>query len=142
MVSVFDKRKSELRIRDQLPNGQKVNLYFSRFRTDTEISQWKVGFYIGDRKEANLWYNKQSKKYPSKINGDGTISALLWALKYINGFVNHLKINEELLIGWDDDKRKRAYQRLKKYGFINYYDVQGNVTFIGARNPSYWTNEC
>ena len=138
MVKVFNKRRSELRIRDQLPNGQKVNLYFYRLRTNTGFYQWHVGFYIGDRKEANLWFNRQSKKQPSHIKGDGTITALLWALGYIIGFVHQLQKNEELVISWEDDKRKRAYKRLKKYGFTDYYDDEGNVTHLGIRNPEYW----
>ncbi|WP_079708613.1 hypothetical protein [Paraliobacillus ryukyuensis] len=138
MVTVFKNRRSELRIRDQLPNGKKVNLYFCRHRTDTEFYQWHIGFYIGDRKEANLWFNKHSKKQPSTIKGDGTIAALLWALGYIRGFVTQLEKNEELVIGWEDRKRKRAYKRLRKYGFVNYYDDEGNVSHLGIRNPEYW----
>mgnify|MGYP006875674364 CR=1 FL=1 len=138
LVKVFNKRRSELRIRDQLPNGQKVNLYFARHRTKEGFFQWSVGFYIGERKEANLWFNKHSKKQSSTIKGDGTITALLWALGYIRGFIQQLQKNEELVIGWEDDKRKRAYKRLRKYGFRNYYDDKGNVTHLGIRNPEYW----
>lgn len=141
MLRGFDKRPSEFRLREQLPNGQEVNLYFQRFRSeDDDVSyQWFVGFYIGSRKEANRWFNHRSKNKPKNlIKGDGSLSALKWALKHILIFVGQLNRNEELVIGWEDQKRKRAYQFLRRHGFIDYYDEDDEVTHLGMRNKKYW----
>lgn len=136
--TIFDRRPSEYRIREQLPNGQKVNLYFVRNKGHDNFYQWHVGFYIGDRKEANKWFNHHPRKRKNEIKGNGTLTALRWALKHILEFVYRLKNNEELIIGWEDEKRKRAYQFLKRYGFVEYYDESGEFTHLGIRNPDLW----
>ncbi len=138
MRTVFLKRPSELRIREQLPNGQKRNLYFVRHRAPGNFYQWQVGLYIGDRKEANLWFNHHSKKYCNGIKGDGSITALRCALRYIIEFANNMSEMEELTVSWHDDKRKRAYQYLRRYGFFDYYDASGNLIALGTRNQEYW----
>lgn len=138
-MKVYDKRPSELRVRDQLPNGQLVSLYFIRKRTDSQMYQWHIGLFIGGtRKQANLWFTKRSKKYKTGITGDGSLTGLRWAKDIILRFVDALNKNEELVIGWDDSKRGRAYQWLKRYGFIGYYDEKGKFTHLGIRNTQIW----
>ncbi|QAS52391.1 hypothetical protein [Halobacillus litoralis] len=146
MLRVYNKRRSEYRLREQLPNGQEVNLYFYRLRApyiedaDPEISyQWFVGFYIGSRKEANRWFKHNQKNKPKNIvTGNGTLTAMKWAMDHILDFAGKMDRNEELVIGWEEVRRKKAYQFLRRYGFTDYYDELGNPTHLGIRNKEYW----
>lgn len=133
------KRKSQYRIRELLPNGQYLNLYFKRKKGHTTgFFQWHVGMYISEnRKESNRWYSKKYKGKKSTIVGDGTIVALRHALHAILEFKDQLGFNEELLIGWEDERRMNAYRWLKRYGFIDYTE-DGKVSAYGIRNPEYW----
>lgn len=122
-----------------LPNGQLLNLYFYRKRYHGEPTQWHVALYLSrTRKEANLWYSNNSKRKRNRITGDGSLTGLKEALWYIKEFTKLLGYNEELIVQWEDEKRMSAYRFLKRYGFIDYKDEEGNVTAYGIRNPEYW----
>jgi hypothetical protein len=140
MLRNTTRRKTDIRICEKLPNGQLMNLYLKRWRSDL-IMQWTVGLYISNtRKEANEWWNKRPKGKRSKITGDGSINGLCLAFRYIMEVVHSLGINEELIIEWEDERRRSAYRILKKYGFRDYYaEVGKNITGYGIRNPEYWT---
>jgi hypothetical protein len=134
-------RKTDIRICEKLPNGQLMNLYFKRWQGNN-IMQWSVGLYISStRKEANMWWNKRPKHNKSRITGDGSLNGLCLAFKYIMEVVHSLGINEELVVEWEDERRKSAYRILKRYGFRDYHDIDNGeaITGYGIRNPKYWT---
>lgn len=131
------KRKREFRIHEILPNGQHFNLYFKKHGSkegDNRIHGiWTVGLHIGSsRKEANLWYDSAGKSKDSRQTGTCGLEALFKAAKYITEFVSILGFHSELQIGWQDDKRRRAYRWLLRYDFKEYDDC------YAVRNPEYW----
>lgn len=133
------KRKSEVRIFEQLPNGLYLNLYFFRERTRTKFDVWNVAIYISrSRKEANKWFNTNSKRKKELITGDGSITGLRLALNYIVEFSRWLRLYEELVVGWEDERRRSAYRYLKRYGFVDYLDEDGKVIGYGIRNPNFY----
>lgn len=133
------RKKSEIRICERLSNGKLLNLYFYRKRDDIRFVRWYVGLYISDtRKEANRWFTTHSKHKKSMITGDGSLVGLRRSLKYILEFSKRLGMYEELIIEWEDEKRKSTYRYLKRYGFVDYFDDDKNVTGYGIRNLNYW----
>lgn len=133
------RRKSEIRICEKLPNDKLLNLYFYRKRDDPLFTRWYVGLCISDtRKEANYWFTKHRRAKKAKITGDGSITGLRLALKYILEVANNLGFHEELIIQWEDDRRMSAYRYLKRYGFTDYFDENEKLVGYGIRNPKYW----
>jgi hypothetical protein len=136
------KRKNSYRFTKTLSNGQIVKVFFGRVRNtlyEPWIYQWQVGVYIGSTtKEANEWYNKNGKRKKSVSTGDCGLEGLRETLGIILTFVQSLKYNEELVVKWEDDKRKNAYRYLKRFGFIDYITDDGEVIAYGARNPDIW----
>ncbi|MED0679691.1 hypothetical protein P4S83_17780 [Aneurinibacillus thermoaerophilus] len=133
------KRKSEVRIFEKLPNGLYLNLYFFRKRPKTRFAQWHVALYISKtRKEANKWFNNSSKRKKNPITGDGSLIGLKRALDYILEFSRLIGFYEELIVNWEDERRRSAYRYLKRHGFIDYCDKEGNITGYGIRNPNFY----
>jgi len=129
------KRKSEYRIHELLPNGQHFNLYFVRHKTKERMRVWTVGLCISEtRKRANLWFNRRSKKYDLDITGKCGLTGLKRALDYILLFTNSLGKYEEIQIGWVDERRKRVYKRLERYGFVEDKKLE---CYVGW-NSRYW----
>lgn len=134
------KRKRVLRVHDILSNGQHFNMYFKKqrsFKNEDRIhGVWVVGLCISDtRKEANLWYNKKWKNKGPTQTGKCGLEALLKAADYLVYFASILSYHSELQVGWQDDKRRRAYRWLTRYGFKVYGD------HYSIRNPKYWVME-
>lgn len=112
------KRKTEVRVRKLLKNGQQGNLYFKRRRTFENGFCWYVYFYIGDTKRANMWYNHCTTG-AEPITGDGSLTALIWAKAEIEKFFESLKSGEATIIFWSDDRRKNVYLKtLFKEGYV------------------------
>ncbi len=130
------KRKREIRVHEILSNGQHLNLYFRKFNSDESgVGVWKIGLCISNtRKEANKWWaGKSIRKIDNKLTGKCGLEGLKKALFYILELCKCL-IWDEIQISWNDEKRKRAYKYLLRYGFKEakhcYY----------YRNPDYWTH--
>lgn len=129
-------RKREFRIHEILSNGQHFNMYFKKRKNSepdgTINGIWTVGLHIGkDRKEANKWYDRKKSK-SLKQTGECGLEALVKAKDYLLQFANLLSFHSEIQVGWEDEKRRSAYRRLLKYGFIECDDC-----YI-IRNPEYW----
>jgi hypothetical protein len=138
-VQCASKRKSEFRLYEILPNGQLLNLYFIRKRTDSNFYQWKVGLFIGkNRKQANIWWNKNPKYKREISTGDCGLTGLRCALTHILHFANELGFNEELVIEGSDWRRILAYRYLKRYGFVDFLSEDNELVGYGIRNPEYW----
>lgn len=131
-------RKHEYRIHEQLSNKQWFNLYFTKYCHYSGVHVWDVGLCISKTiKHANHWYNKNnrnSRKYFNKQTGKCGLEGLRKGINYICKFADNLKPNEELHIGWQDEKRKYAYRKLLKYGFY----VDEEKEFYHTRNLNYW----
>ena len=96
---------------------------------------WTVGLCISEtRKRANLWFNRRSKKYDLDITGKCGLTGLKRALDYILLFTNSLGKYEEIQIGWVDERRKRVYKRLERYGFVEDKKLE---CYVGW-NSRYW----
>lgn len=132
------KRKHEYRIHKLLSNRQWLNLYFQKYQGDRETCVWTTALCISDGiKSANQWYTglrKGYRKINNKITGKCGIEGLKKAAKYICSFADNLKLNEELHVGWADDRRKYAYRGLLKRGFY----VDEKEKFYHTRNLKYW----
>ena len=126
----LSRRKHEIRIHERLSNGQYLNLYFACHPHQSGIHVWKTGLFIGIKKEGNkFWIGKKMK---TKITGKCGLEGLKKSLDYIVEFASSLKQNEELHVGWEDERRKLAYRRLLKHGFWL------GEEFYAYRNPEYW----
>ncbi|RMD04915.1 hypothetical protein D9O40_00770 [Clostridium autoethanogenum] len=130
--------KGQIRIHERLSNGQYLNVYFMRHKAvhqDKIIYIWAVGVAISKTiKQANFWFNGKKNKIDNKQTGKCGLEGLKKALYHILEFVNKMSIKEELQVCWTDEKRKKAYNYLIKYGFIADKDC------YSIRNPKYW--EC
>ncbi|PAE17281.1 hypothetical protein CHH91_04550 [Virgibacillus sp. 7505] len=128
------KRKTDIRICERLSSGKLLNIYFHRKLGKPPTKYWYVGVCVSEtRKQANLWFNKQSKQLD--ITGDGTLEALMRAKEIILEVVHMLGYDEELIVEWQDERRRSAYRWLKRYGFQDYYDDDGNLIGYGIANP-------
>lgn len=132
------KKKHEYRIHEPLSNGQWLNLYFEKKCTSERINIWETGLCISKSvKAANEWFigrGKGYKKINNRMTGKCGIEGLRKALNYICEFASNLKCNEELHVGWVDEKRKYAYRKLLKHNFF----VDEDYGFYHARNTKYW----
>jgi hypothetical protein len=138
-MDTVKRRKSQYRLSQRLSNGQLLKVFISRRKGLNRVYQWHVGVFIGNsHKQANKWYNHNSKRTKDQQTGNCGLEGLNTAMKIILNFVQALQMNEELIVFWTDQKRQRAYKRLKKYGFIDYEDEEGNVIAYGMRNPELW----
>lgn len=132
------KRKTDYRVHEILPNGQHLNLYFTRMKSGDFIKQWHVSLVISsNRKEANQWFSKKGKEIST---GNCGLVGLRRALFLILEFRKKLRWNEEIVVAWEDDKRKRAYQYLKRFGFVRGFDGD-EYTGLITRNPDIWVLE-
>jgi hypothetical protein len=130
LIRYLSKRKHEVRIHERLSNGQYLNLYFACYPHESGIHVWITGLFIGAKKEGNkFWIGKKTK---TVITGKCGLEGLKKSLDYIMEFASSLKQNEELHVGWEDERRKLAYRRLLKYGFQLHEDC------YNYRNPEYW----
>jgi len=124
------KRKHEIRVHERLSNGQYLNMYFASYPHQSGIHIWIAGIFIGEKKEANkFWIGKKVK---TKITGKCGLEGLKKSLDYILEFAASMRKNEELQIGWEDERRRSAYRRLLKYEFRETDDC------YYFRNPKYW----
>lgn len=132
------KRKREFRIHEILSNGQHFNMYFKKHKSaepDGVIhGVWTVGLCISKtRKEANVWYDNKSKNKQNFQTGYCGLEALKKAAGYLVIFANILSYHSEMQVGWQDEKRRKAYRWLLRYGFEESEDC-----YI-IRNPEYWS---
>ena len=126
----LSRRKHEIRIRERLSNGQYMNLFFACYPHQSGIHVWTTGLFIGTKKEGNAFWT--GKKGNLKITGKCGLEGLKKSLDYILKFTSSLKENEELKVGWEDERRQLAYRRLLKHGFQRFDDC------YAIRNPKYW----
>ena len=129
-------KKNQIRIHERLSNGQYLNVYFMRDKAipqDKIVYIWNVGVVISKTvKQANLWFIRKKSKLDNRQTGRCGLEGLKKTLRHILKFINNMSIKEELQIGWTDEKRKRAYNYLTRYGFI------ANEDCYSIRNPKYW----
>ncbi len=127
------KKKHEYRIHEKLSNGQYLNLYFGKHCHHSGMHVWTVGLFISENiREANRFW--VGKKVRIRTTGKCGLEGLRKALNYICEFADNLKSNEEIHVGWEDDKRKYAYRYLLKYKFY----VDEDEGFYHSRNLKYW----
>lgn len=128
------KKMKEIRIHQILSNGQHFNLYFFKNKKECleKVTVWGIGFCISKtRRESNDWF-KGNLKLNNRQTGKCGLEGLKLALQYICQFVGELGEYEELQVGWADEKRKRAYKFLLRYGFWEHEDC------YAMRNSQYW----
>ena len=111
-------------------------MYFHKYCHYSGIHVWETGLCISrTRKESNKWWNGgKVSKLDNKTTGRCGLEGLRKALKYLCEFSDQLKENEELHVGWADNKRKYAYRYLFKYGFL----VDEESETYHKRNSKYW----
>lgn len=132
------KRKREFRIHEILSNGQHFNMYFKKHHNATPDgvihSIWTVGLCVSQtRKKANQWWSHEKKSGLGGVStGNVGLEALRRAAQYLMEFSYCLSFHSEIQVGWSDDKRKKAYRWLFRYGFVEYEDC------YAMRNPDYW----
>jgi hypothetical protein len=133
------KRKNMIRHHEKLSNGQVLSITISKHTPDSphlgSFKIYSVGICIGkNRKSNNRWFLCKSKKYDKRQTGKCGLEALRLALKYILEFRNSMNKNEELQIGWADEKRKRTYKYLLRYDFL----LANENDCYWSRSPEYW----
>lgn len=134
------KRKREFRIHERLSSGQHFNMYFKKYNSDRRKGEplvhgvWKVGLCVSEtRREANDWWNSSTgSRLERQSTGKAGLEALRRAAEYLVDFSRLLGFHSELQVNWSDDKRRSAYRRLLRYGFIECEDC------YMIRNPEYW----
>lgn len=120
------------RIHAVLSSGQTVHIFFKPYKVN-KFTVWNVGLFVGgSRRQANDW-NNGKRKCRNRITGNGSISALRYALKQILDFANALPQNAEIQIGWADEKRHKAYRYLLR--FSNWAETEDCFSY---RSPLYW----
>lgn len=129
---MWKKLGKRLRFHGVAPDGQPVHMFFFP-HTANRFTVWTVGLHIGgSNRTANDWYNKQ-KPYTSGITGNGSILALKYALDRLMEFSDLMQINEEIQIGWEDVRRRKAYRYLLRYP--NWREADDCYYY---RSPEYW----
>jgi hypothetical protein len=114
-------------------DNQPVHLYATAYPTKTRFTVWKIGLHVGGKnRKANDWYNKA--KHWAGTTGNGSVKPLLFALESIQDFANKMGRNDEIQIKWQDDRRRRVYSRLLKYGWF----LTAERDMYVYRNPKYW----
>lgn len=129
------KNKKQIRVHEVLSNGQHLNLYFLKHDCifGDNVTVWSMGLCISKtRRNSNDWFKGRKTQLHNRQTGTCGIEGLKKALNYIRQFVGEMGEYEELQIGWADEKRKRAYKFLLRYGFLEYDDC------YYIRNPQYW----
>jgi hypothetical protein len=130
---MWKKLGKQLRYHGIAPDGQPVHMFFSPYKKD-RFTVWTVGLFVGgSNRTANDWYNKPGKKPKIRITGSGLLYALKFALDRLLEFASKMTQNEEIQIGWGDERRRRAYRYLLRYPNWN---VADDCYFY--RNPKYW----
>lgn len=141
MRDLAQRKKSEFRYCEKLSNGQLLNVYFWRLKAvvfDEHVFVWNVGVVISkNRKEANHWFLRDSKKKKEISTGDCGLEGLKMAKDLILEFQHQLKQNEYLFVAHSDEKRKRAYKWLLRYGFKEFFKGDEFHNY-GIANPFYW----
>lgn len=146
MHDLVKRRKSQVRYREILSNGQSLHVYFWRekeFVSNQVVYVWNVGIIITDsRKKANRWKNRNPRGSKEKATGKVGLEGLKKALEIILHFRNRLKPNEYLFVVFDDEKRKSAYRWLERHGFMEFHK-NGQFRAYGTFNPLYggWGRE-
>lgn len=130
---MFTQLGKHWRFHGTAPDGQLIHMYFTAYRQD-KFTSWYVSLIIGgNNRRANDWRNKQ-KTTPTCITGKGSISALKYALDCLLDFTTRLKKDEEICVGWDDERRHKAYRRLLKYP--DWTEMDSCYRYL---NPKYWS---
>ncbi len=146
MRDLVKKRKSQVRYCEKLSNGQSVHVYFWRekeFVSGQMVYVWNAAAIITDsRKKANNWKNHNRRGIKEKATGKAGLEGLKKALDIILEFKYRLKPNEYLFVVFDDEKRKKAYRWLERYGFMEFHK-NGKLIAYGTFNPllGQWTQQ-
>lgn len=136
MIRNCCRKKHEIRIHELLSNGQHLNIYFEKHNTGTNHERitavWTIGVCISDtRKQANHWWNGKNKRNLQQTGKCG-LEGLRRTAEILKELIPHLGFHEELQVGWEDEKRRRAYRYLLRYGFLEFEDC------YAIRNPEIW----
>lgn len=110
----FFKRNEGIKYQCKNEFNQTLRLEFNKwYFSFSNKEQWFVVFYITDKK-------KHGYKFLEQTGKDG-IKSLLWAKKCLLDFINNQinkRIDNQIIIYWDNIKRKKVYEwGLKEFGF-------------------------
>lgn len=131
----------------KLSNGQRLGIYFkrTRFRVCFSPSEnhtvWSVGLVIGDtRRQCNDWYeckkNRRQRKVYGKITGDVGLEGLRIGFNFIKRLIDKIDYGDFIVIRWEDKKRQKTYEFLKRLGFVyGEYDEE-EVLFYHKEVPN------
>lgn len=112
-LEVFEKG-NDIKYQCKNSEGQILRLEFSKWYFPfSNKEQWYVMFYISDKRKHKYQFLKQTGK-------DG-IKSLLWAKRALIDFIDkniNRDVDSQIVIYWDNGKRKRVYEYgLKALGF-------------------------
>ena len=99
-------------------DGQRVVIALFYDDTDAE-AEWNVALLVGATRKAKkgvrqaAWW---SHGYTGKTTGRIGLRALKWAMDQIDLFQSEYP-DATVVVGWEDDKRRKAYAALTRYGF-------------------------
>lgn len=130
---MWKKLGKRVRFHGVAPDGQMVHMYFWPYKANG-FTVWTISLYIGgSNRTANDWYTKAKPYSHSRITGKGSVLALKYALDRLLEFAEHMQINEEIQVGWEDERRRRAYRYLLR--FPNWREDKDCYYY---RSPEYW----
>lgn len=115
-------RKHTAHFTKRLKSGKTAHLWFYRYRVNTLLGLnykntywWGTAMHVGKtNKEARLWFAGKHGNNVVKTTGDGTLEALVWALRTVEAFRESLPEDNIVTIGWADRRRFNAYHYLKE----------------------------
>ena len=114
--------KHEARFHHTLSNGQHCAMYVNFNDEEAEtILLLDIGFAVGNsRRQCNDWWSKNGKGLGEKTTGRVGLEALLFASECLD-FIESIYAGEMYVIrvGYADERRRRAYKRLLKKGYIH-----------------------
>lgn len=123
------------KVHKRLSNGQTASIYFrldrnQRFTDGYYYDCWYVAFVVGDHRSLNnRWWAGHSKLYDDKSTGRCGVEGLMWAKKELLAFMDARSsdVYQWVVLDPTDDRRGRAYSRLKKDGFLPGVYDEANV---------------
>lgn len=106
-----------IRLFHRLSSGQYLAMYVTRHRQRPKSAAYIIAVCIfPTKRECNYWFRHQEELISKSFNTWG-LEGMLKALKWLKQLKHAIGPGESIVIYWVDERRRRAFKFLERYGF-------------------------
>lgn len=101
-----------------LSDGSCMAMYITRYRRGFSNFVMIIALCIFENKtRCDEWFKTQDKPQKSSVKSIG-LEGVMLAIRWIKKLQEQIQRNDILVIYWTDERRRKAFRYLKRYGFV------------------------